>query len=323
MRCYVTYRCNMSCSYCNDGLGNKYPEKKVDRELSAEEWGKVFKIIRRVTPFVMITGGEPTVRGDIGQITLAAKNAGLWPIALCTNGLNLDEHLDILDHIDFLMVSLDTLDSEKADEIMGVPGAHRRILSNLERAAKLQKKHGFSLHVIATITADRIDDTHQVLDWAHARNIGFAPQPANDRGVPFPGLEGNPKYTALIDRIIRLKKSGHKIAGTLAYLGGLREFSRYRCDPMLLGRLKPNGEHVYPCSIRYQTSKSLLDTGDYHRLLKDCRIHHGLDDCDKSCKEGCYMEMSLLVRKPWHGVWDAWIMGVMRPWRDFLLSRTR
>jgi organic radical activating enzyme len=58
---FVTYRCNLLCSYCSllDPVPGKRPESKI--ELSPEEWVEKIRVFPVNVRDVYITGGEPTL----------------------------------------------------------------------------------------------------------------------------------------------------------------------------------------------------------------------------------------------------------------------
>jgi hypothetical protein len=218
--------------------------------------------------------------------------------------------------VDLLAVSLDTLESGKGDTLLGASGAHARVLRNLDLAAGLRRTHRFSLCVIACILPDTIDDAHAVLDYALERGIGFAPAPASAGTTPVAGLAGNPSYVALIDRLIDLKRAGHPILGSRVLLEGLRQFRGYRCLPTLLARVKPDGDLLYPCSKRFTTAGNLIETGDYDRAVAEGVCRYGrIGHCAHHCHDGCYMDYSLLVQKPFRLLEELWIRAVRQPRR--------
>ena len=65
---YVTHKCNLACSYCTQ----KEPDVFSD-ELSTTDTLRLLRHIRRETDSIVITGGEPTLRGDIEELAEAAR----------------------------------------------------------------------------------------------------------------------------------------------------------------------------------------------------------------------------------------------------------
>ena len=86
------------------------PVKRVDRELTTDEWGSILdKAWLAGIPHVTFTGGEPTLRDDLSELIARAEKNG-QVCGLLTDGLKLAEkpYLDTLlqtglDHILFML----------------------------------------------------------------------------------------------------------------------------------------------------------------------------------------------------------------------------
>lgn len=98
------------------------PTKRVERELTTEEWGQILDIAwREGVPHITFTGGEPTLREDLPNLIAHAEKNG-QVCGLLTDGLKLAEksYLHVLlntglDHLLFLLQP-DNKDSWKALE---------------------------------------------------------------------------------------------------------------------------------------------------------------------------------------------------------------
>lgn len=86
------------------------PVKRVDRELTTEEWGQIMDIAwREGVPHVTFTGGEPTLREDLPDLIAHAEKNG-QVCGLLTDGLKLADKSYLhtllntgLDHLLFLL----------------------------------------------------------------------------------------------------------------------------------------------------------------------------------------------------------------------------
>jgi len=297
---YLTFRCNLSCVYCNDGTGQKYPDCDNGNELDTHGWLRVLKILRRETDVLIFTGGEPTMRPDLRAVLEGCRAMGYKNLALLTNALTLDRHFEIFETCNIVMISLDTLNEQKADLMMGVkPGTFQRILDNIKLASHMRKKYGFKLYFNIVITPDNISDVHEVLDFCLRNKIGFTPLPEVVGVYPREQLKGNAEYEELVSRILILKKAGCDILGTAGYLEGIKRFEDYRCLPTLLARVWPNGDLLYPCQKLHKVAGNLLKLGDYSKAIDEGRRRHGpLPHCDNRCHVGCYMDFSMCVQQP-------------------------
>jgi MoaA/NifB/PqqE/SkfB family radical SAM enzyme len=98
------------------------PTKRVDRELTTEEWGQILDIAwREGVPHITFTGGEPTLREDLPDLIAHAEKNG-QVCGLLTDGLKLTDKSYLhtllntgLDHLLFLLQP-DNKDSWKALE---------------------------------------------------------------------------------------------------------------------------------------------------------------------------------------------------------------
>ncbi len=98
------------------------PTKRVDRELTTEEWGQILDMAWQAgVPHVTFTGGEPTLREDLPDLIAHAEKNG-QVCGLLTDGLKLIEKSYLgtllntgLDHLLFLLQP-DNKDSWKALE---------------------------------------------------------------------------------------------------------------------------------------------------------------------------------------------------------------
>lgn len=143
LRLSVTEACNFRCRYC---LPDGY------RKVAPHHFLSVAEISRLMTGFtalgvrkVRLTGGEPTVRKDLGDIIGTVAGKGLSKIALTTNGWNLDRRLDAwmeagLTHLNVSVDSLDPGTFERLtghDDLAGVLDGVERALSTPDLRVKI------------------------------------------------------------------------------------------------------------------------------------------------------------------------------------------
>lgn len=93
----ITDRCNLNCEHC---VANANRNKLCGKELSLTELSNIFRCLsQEENPYgldverkVFISGGEPLIRRDLGDIALACANEGL-STHVCTNGLRVNQDL--------------------------------------------------------------------------------------------------------------------------------------------------------------------------------------------------------------------------------------
>lgn len=155
----VTYRCNMRCVFCNE-------KNLIAEEMNTSEALVMIQRLSKLkTNIVLLTGGEPTMRGDIGILVDAIKKCGLTLI-FTTNGLTIRENLSILVKADLIRLSVDGY-GHIHDQIRGVPGAFKKIEEGVRLLVKAGKPP--MLVCVVTTTANR-DNLRQL--FLRAREWG-------------------------------------------------------------------------------------------------------------------------------------------------------
>ena len=101
----ITNRCNLRCSYCfmNAGASGRVYEPTL------EQLEKIMIQAREEKPMgskaIQITGGEPTIRDDLIDIVIMAKELGFTHVQVNTNGLKLADSLDFCKELKDAMVN--------------------------------------------------------------------------------------------------------------------------------------------------------------------------------------------------------------------------
>ncbi len=109
----VTRKCNYRCKGCN-----VWREQDTE-ELSTEEVIKGLDILKELGVIDLVfSGGAPLLREDIGTILDYASR--FFVTTVYDNGSLAAEKVDALRNVDFVAISLDTLNPEKNDHAKGV-----------------------------------------------------------------------------------------------------------------------------------------------------------------------------------------------------------
>lgn len=102
LRWNLTYRCNLSCSYCN--LPQKADKSK---ELSTDKIKTLLdEMVDVGVKRISFSGGEPLLREDIGKIIDYTDEVGITP-TLNSNAILVPEKIEELQNLSLLKVSLD------------------------------------------------------------------------------------------------------------------------------------------------------------------------------------------------------------------------
>jgi len=105
----ITRRCNYRCRGCNVW------KDQDSRELSTEEVKKGLDTLSDLGVLeIVFSGGNPLIREDAGEILDHASEH--FVTTVYDNGSMAAEKIDALSNVDFVAISLDTLDEEKNDD---------------------------------------------------------------------------------------------------------------------------------------------------------------------------------------------------------------
>ena len=103
-----------------------------EKELSTEEVKKGLDILRELGVIeIVFSGGNPLLREDIDEILDYASR--FFVTTVYDNGSMAAEKIDALRTVDFVAISLDSLDSRKNDYVKGVKGSWKKAMETIEK----------------------------------------------------------------------------------------------------------------------------------------------------------------------------------------------
>jgi MoaA/NifB/PqqE/SkfB family radical SAM enzyme len=320
----VTYKCNSHCKMCN--VWKRYVDKPwmASKELKIEEIDLLFQKFQGLV-WVSITGGEPFLRSDLGDIAcLIRDNCRIKMLNLTTNGLDasLMENTiyDILEAkvpLTFINISLDG-PPEVHEYIRGVKGAFSKAVKTIEMLHALSKEfNNLSIGFEYTITPFNAGclkslievltekDLHWLLEnitvtMYHKGNL------YDNLGSNQQGSNGEFKAKALEDLFTVLNFVRGRSPLTLVtktYLKFAQKYALGEHIPLSCVALRsslflnPYGE-VYPCIILDKKVGDLRDFDyDVHALLRSeaaVKLRDQIKGCE-NCWTPCEAYPSILV----------------------------
>jgi MoaA/NifB/PqqE/SkfB family radical SAM enzyme len=276
---YVTHKCNLACTYCTQ----KEPDV-FSQELPTAETIRLLRIIRKETDSILFTGGEPTLRDDIEELARAARHdLKFRSVLLITNGTLLHKRLGLFDSLHSLIVSLDSLrvDSTKP---MSKPAVLSRVLENLQ-LAKSRFPRATDITISTVIEEWNIDEVERIMDFCGEQGFVFATQTALNEKLPNLRLRQNPRYQALVEKIVQRRcERAQPINGTPKLIRTLLEFGDFQCFPTMFPRVYPNGDVFYPCEPLKKIGGNLLREGSFKKVFARGRKLYGdIPDCHGIC----------------------------------------
>ncbi len=296
---HITNLCNLRCFYCEDFSADKNHLYKP-YELSTDQVKEILRILRKKFDYIYITGGEPYVRGDLEELVVYMKEIGFKRISLNTNALTLDQKPEILKHVRDLVISIDSMNAERKDEIIGCKkGGAQKIFDNLRWAARQQKKYGYEVSINCVVAPHTLQDAREVLEFALQEGIRYSCIPQNVDYSVHAGLNASAEYKQFIEEIIDLKDKTPLISGTRYFFKNILKLSPFECYPSVVARVNSNGDVSWPCRPLKTIAGNLLEIGSFDATVREGIRKHGiLNACDKNCQVRCYIESSLLVKHP-------------------------
>lgn len=261
----ITNRCNLNCSYCDIN------ERKC--ELKKEE---IFSFIDKIEDdcfFIVISGGEPLLREDIGEIIdYIQEKEGIY-VMLCSNGNLFEKKLNDIRNVDSVVFSLDG--EEKIHDKFRGKGSYKRVIKAINSA----KKQDFLVFTTTVLHSNNLDQIDFILDKAKKMEFSCFFQPVinykKNKGL-VPSLE---EFKLAVSKLIEKKKENpNLINNSLSNLKYHLGWPNHGRDNKYCGKnyffLDSNGD-LYPCF------------GSIGKTLPVNLKEHGKDVFDKVKLKNC------------------------------------
>jgi radical SAM protein with 4Fe4S-binding SPASM domain len=301
------YDCNNHCAHCYNEPGRRQPS------LSAAEWRQALRRLWAIgVPYVIFTGGEPTLHPDLPELVAYASELGQIT-GLNTNGRRLDAGLCRalreagLDHVQI------TLHSDRPEVHNALVGA----AAWEETVAGIRCGREAGLHTLTNTTlvkasAGRAPELVEFLHGLGLRTFAMNGIIHSGCGAGFPGALGESELRPVLERV-------RDCAAELGMRFLWYTPTRYcRLSPLELGLgpktcnaaeysicVEPDGA-VLPCQSYYEPVGNLLrdpweslwESGLFRRLRerRECPEAAGLParcaECEalETCGGGCPLE---------------------------------
>jgi MoaA/NifB/PqqE/SkfB family radical SAM enzyme len=161
----ITNQCNMKCRYC------ACPTLPPD-DLPEEAWLTIIRGLGRYgLARLKFQGGEPTQRPDFGRLTAEAKSLGLIT-AVATNGTFIKDKPALLDDVDEVIVTLNSLRRDVQDDLRG-EGSYDAVLRTMEIA----QARGVKVFNNMVVNTRNFGELEAVFDFCERRGVVFHAQP--------------------------------------------------------------------------------------------------------------------------------------------------
>ena len=164
---FVTHRCLCKCASClwHHDDWEDVPLAELQRFYGeARDQGFVG---------VGISGGEPFMRKDLGELVRFAKDECGMAILMITTGWHLRIRMhEVLPHLDVLVISLDSARAERHDAIRGVPGLFDRAVQGAKQAKSSYPE--LAVHFNCCVQKDVVAEIDDLIALAEQTGIGIS-----------------------------------------------------------------------------------------------------------------------------------------------------
>ena len=152
----VTNRCNLKCPYCCGDYHNRSTAKDFTKE---ELFDLIETLSRMGTRVIYVSGGEPLIRDDIGEVIDKIKSKNM----LCfmnTNGTLVPKKIEEIRKLDSLTISLDG--DEYSNDINRGSGTFKKILE----AIRVVTNQGLPVSTTTVINRNNLNSLDTVISLA-------------------------------------------------------------------------------------------------------------------------------------------------------------
>ena len=221
----ITFKCNVNCIHC----GSDCSSIEKEHQLTTAECFDIIEDLADIgTKTVILSGGEPLMRQDIGAIATMIKRLGM-NVAFISNGYLVNEKtIKVIQAIkpSAYGISLDAGDAYLHDYIRGKQGCFERV----QNAINLLNKHDIPVSIVTTLHKLNYNQLHKIRDFLlknkvrlwqiqYGDNIGRMPKETMLTEAQFMEvakfiLETREKYADKFDKV-----SGADVFGYLGEIG--------------------------------------------------------------------------------------------------------
>jgi MoaA/NifB/PqqE/SkfB family radical SAM enzyme len=286
-----TDRCDCRCRTCDRW---QRPSQQ-NNELSTDEVRVLLARFRALGATVLVLwGGEPLMREDLGEILTEAKALG-YRTSMCTNGRLLHRRAgEVLPHLDTVLCSLDGF-GVRHDQQRGIDGLFERVVEGLKSARENPRMR---VKIWASVHAENLDDLEPLARLA--RDLGvwveyfpIARVPAHNDALVLEaeGLEG------AFARVLELKRAGYPVWNSERSIVKVRDSHELRCNFGRIALQVDSAGHVHSCEAPDGTalhSWGRYDAVDWEQRFRSkefAAAREQLSHCDL-CRLPCVVELS-------------------------------
>lgn len=254
----ITYRCNLRCQYC------EYPSRKSEELNTDETLSLIDKTASLGTKIIVLSGGEPLLREDLGVIVEYCRNKDIY-VVINSNGTLVKKEFKKIKKANMIQLSLDG--PEDTNDITRGKGVYDKVLE----AVKICKDEHMQVSLTTVISKYNISSMPYMLDLAKKHDFEICFQPVGNRfsgssnsyeNMAFNIGPQKDDYQKVIAYLIEEKSRGNKFINNS--LAGLKHFRHWpgtlmkNCVANLIScSIEPDGT-IFTCDMFPDYQKYLI-----------------------------------------------------------------
>ncbi|MFX1391172.1 MAG: radical SAM protein [Promethearchaeota archaeon] len=304
----TTLKCNCECESCF------WKDNSVKNELTLEEIKRIYLEAKEEGFLISILwGGEPTVRKDITDIIKFAKNkANFAFIGMVTNGFLLPKRIyEFGDHLDLILISLDSPIKEEHDKIRSLTGLYDKIMDSIDIIKRdyplISLQFSFSISKYNIHRVDEMIALGDELEIPIAFNVINTIRHYSNGDVDEKGKLSatNREISEVFSRILNVKKNGSHVLNSEMYLkhfiGGKKP---YRCHARKVFMFVNSNGDVENClqldkpiaNLRKTSVREVLNLPEFQKYLRNSESCHSCNSPTMIDTSYAWEDWSLLTK---------------------------
>ncbi|MBN1909914.1 MAG: radical SAM protein [Pirellulales bacterium] len=287
---FINFRCNLHCPFCC-----KAKELRTGvPELDLDDKKHLCRAFRESVSRLYLSGGEPTLSEDLGDtLEYCKRELRFKGLGFTTNGVRLLEQEKAFAFADSICISLHGMPDDHAEYVGMTPAMKADLLAALGRLARSdQTRHKIISFVI---TSRNLGQLPKVAALCREYGFTLSVAPANDFSESESLTGGNGKYAEAIKRLV----TEHQdiLLGTRAYHDRIVHRRPYRCFPLAVPNVYPDGRVCRPCDKGGPSEHNLLRGVSLDQAVRQIEQDLTLRPCSSNCFKAGVVERSLLLGK--------------------------
>jgi MoaA/NifB/PqqE/SkfB family radical SAM enzyme len=281
---HITNRCNFRCDYCDI-------HSRPKKEMTTQEIKDMIDQLSRIGLNKLgISGGEPLLREDIGEIVDHARSRGIH-VSITSNGSLIKERAGHLKNLGLLLISYD-------GPCTSMRKGEKDTLGNIRHAVDA----GLEVWSITVLTKQSLECLDLLFEESRLYGFSMLFQPLNlDYSLNKPGKGSETSISRqqlsdAVERIIQAKKDGFPVANSYSYLRLLKSGFVNTSAHCMAGRRYINIDadgKVYPCGVLFDSMevRNGLEVG-FRKAFLSIPKRFGCP----GCMFPCYLENDLIMK---------------------------